>query len=351
MEYYKEVDYKNTIKIREVLDELPSFVKEFFRGIAETTSTRTRLGYVRDLKIFFHYLVSENIKFQGKSNALFTIDDLKQVSAADIDEYLEYLTYYTKRNKKGRKLEYYNYEKGKSRKLASVRSMLSYFYKRGKINANPGELIDTPKIHLKNIVRLELDEIAMLLDYVDMGKGLNERQSKWHEYTRKRDLAIITLLLGTGIRVSECVGLNIKNVDFKLNGIHIKRKGGDEVEVYFGDEVRSALKEYIEERETLETKDEDEQGLFLSMQKKRITERAIQKLVKKYSQLVIKTKKISPHKLRSTYGTTLYRETGDIYMVADVLGHKDVNTTKKHYAEIDDNRRRKAGQIVKLRKD
>ena len=92
-----------------------------------------------------------------------------------------------------------------------------------------------------------------------------------------------------------------------------------------------------------------ENALFLSMQNRRITVRAVEKLVKKYALTVTSLKKITPHKLRSTYGTELYRETGDIYLVADVLGHKDVNTTKRHYAAIDEDRRRSAANIVKLR--
>ena len=92
-----------------------------------------------------------------------------------------------------------------------------------------------------------------------------------------------------------------------------------------------------------------ENALFLSLQNKRISVRAVEKLVKKYSSLVTNLKKITAHKLRSTYGTSLYRETGDIYLVADVLGHKDVNTTRKHYAAIEEERRRKAANAVKLR--
>ena len=87
------------------------------------------------------------------------------------------------------------------------------------------------------------------------------------------------------------------------------------------------------------------------MQRKRITVRAVEQLVKKYAQLAAPLKKISPHKLRSTYGTSLYRETGDIYLVADVLGHKDVNTTRKHYAALAQERRRTAAEVIKLRED
>ena len=160
---------------------------------------------------------------------------------------------------------------------------------------------------------------------------------------------MMTLMLGTGIRVSECVGLDIDDIDFKNNGIKIHRKGGAEVVVYFGDEVADALLDYLEERETIEAVEGHGNALFLSMQKKRIQVRSVENLVKKYSRLVTTVKNITPHKLRSTYGTTLYQETGDIYLVADVLGHKDVNTTRRHYAAQADERRRMAGRVVQLR--
>lgn len=206
-----------------------------------------------------------------------------------------------------------------------------------------------PKIHEKAIVRLDVDEVASLLDEVESGESLTAGQQRFHDKTRTRDLAILTLLLGTGIRVSECVGLNIEDVDFKNNGIKIHRKGGAEVVVYFGEEVRKALMEYLIERQQISAMEGSLNALFLSLQNRRISVRSVENMVKKYSSLVTSLKHITPHKLRSTYGTALYRETGDIYLVADVLGHKDVNTTKKHYAAIDDERRRKAAKYVKLR--
>lgn len=206
-----------------------------------------------------------------------------------------------------------------------------------------------PKLHEKNIVRLDVDEVAILLDEVESGEKLTKRQQAYHEKTKVRDLAILTLMLGTGIRVSECVGLDMDDVDFKNNGIKIHRKGGKEVIVYFGEEVCEALLNYMEERENITPVEGHANALFLSMQNKRISVRSVENLVKKYSKLVTNLKNITPHKLRSTYGTNLYRETGDIYLVADVLGHKDVNTTKKHYAALEDERRRTAAKYVRLR--
>ncbi|HKL98614.1 MAG TPA: tyrosine-type recombinase/integrase, partial [Mobilitalea sp.] len=194
-----------------------------------------------------------------------------------------------------------------------------------------------------------IDEVARLLDEVENAENMTKTQQKYHEKTKLRDLALMTLLLGTGIRVSECVGLDIDDVDFEVNGIKIRRKGGYEVVVYFGTEVSDALLEYLAERKKLNPVEGHTNALFLSLQLKRLNVRSVENLVKKYASTVTKLKKITPHKLRSTYGTSLYRETGDIYLVADVLGHKDVNTTKKHYAAIEDSRRRSAANIVKLR--
>lgn len=349
-DYHDDVKKKNTLKLREYLKELPSFLSVFFRGIAETTASRTRIGYAYDLKIFFTFLSEEVPKFGGKPVNEFTLEDLALITVDDIEEYVDYLSYYIKRVN-NKTIEYQNEECGKSRKISSIRTMFSYFYKKRVLKSNPSELIDMPKIHDKQIIRLEVNEIANLLDEVETGDHMTERQKKIHEYTKKRDLAIITLLLGTGMRVSECVGINMTHLDFDVGGVKITRKGGDQVVLYFGDEVEEALLDYLDERQQITPIDGHEDALFLSLQRRRITDRAIQVLVKKYASFAVGLKKISPHKLRSTYGTRLYRESGDIYLVADVLGHADVNTTKKHYAAIDEDKRRSAAKYIRLRKD
>lgn len=345
--YHDKKNADNTLKLRELMQDLPPFCKDFFLGIKDTTSTRTRLAYAYDLGVFFEYLHDNHNSF--KNIDITGYDDVKlleEVSAKDIVEYLDYLSYYEKNNE-----VITNDERGKQRKLASLRSFYNYFFRSEEIEKNPAVLVQMPKLHKKEIVRLDVDEVAMLLDHVENGDSLTKQQSNFHEKTKTRDLAIITLLLGTGIRVSECVGIDINDVDFKNNGILIRRKGGYEAVVYFGDEVEKALKDYLFERNGIIPESGHENALFLSLQNKRISVRSVEKLVKKYASTVTTLKKITPHKLRSTYGTSLYRETGDIYLVADVLGHSDVNTTKKHYAAMEDDRRRKAANIVKLRED
>jgi len=349
LEYRDEIEKKYTLKLRKLKKELPDFADDFFRSIGEITSVRTRVGYAYDLKIFFNYLTENCDAFKNVCINKIDCSYMSKIKAVDINRFLEYLSYYVKTNDDGEIVEMTNREKGKSRKLSAVRRLFNYLYREEKIPSNPGELIETPKIHDREIIRLEPNEVAILLDGIEKGDKLTDRQKKWHEHTKIRDLAIVTLLLGTGMRVSECVGININDVDFETNGVKILRKGGKEAVLYFSDEVADALDSYFDEREEIIAAEGHEDALFLSLQKKRITDRAVQKLVKKYSECVINLKKISPHKLRSTYGTSLYMESGDIYLVADVLGHADVNTTTKHYAQMQDSRRRSAAKYVKLR--
>ncbi len=341
--YSREQDIKNTMKMREILSELPKFCKQYFRGIEETTAPRTRLGYAYDLRIFFEFLKETNPSLRDTDVCDFSIPVLKSIGKEDIEEFLEYLTYYEKDGK-----VYTNDERGKSRKLAAVRSLFRYYFSSEVLDKDVASLVKIPKKHEKPIIRLDSDEVQTLLEQTQDGTALTKSQLKYHERTKIRDVALLTLLLGTGIRVSECVGLDIQDINFKDNGMKVHRKGGSDAIVYFGDEVEEALKAYLEERKEIIAKTGSENALFLSIQNKRISVRAVEKLVKKYASLVTSLKKITPHKLRSTYGTSLYRATGDIYLVADVLGHKDVNTTRRHYAAIEEDRRRNAAKAVRL---
>ena len=342
--YHEDINTKNELRLRELIATLPEFCKQFFIGIEPHTASRTRIAYAYDLAVFFNYLHENNPLLKRIAITDMKIDVLDSLTPQDIEEYLYYIKCYEKDG-----VEYTNDERAIKRKWSSLRTFYNYFYKKEKIDSNPAIKVDMPKIHDKQIVRLDVDEVVQLLDEVESGENLSDRQQMYHERTKVRDLAILTLLLGTGIRVSECVGLDIDDVDFKNNGIKVHRKGGAEVMVYFGDEVMEALIKYMDERKGTTPVEGHANALFLSIQSKRISVRAVENLVKKYSKLVTNVKNITPHKLRSTYGTALYQETGDIYLVADVLGHKDVNTTRKHYAALEDERRRKAAKAVKLR--
>ena len=343
--YFNNRDADNLDKLDKILEEdLPDFCREYFVGISANTTPLTRLNYAYDIRTFFKYLCAKIVRFKSKNIKDITPADIETLSPFEIEAYLSYIEIY--KDKDGNVVK--NGARGKSRKLAAIRSMIKYFEKKQVIRYNPTASVDTPKLREKEIIRLDGNEIETMLDVVDTGTGLSERQQKYQENTRIRDLAMVSLLLGTGIRVSELVGIDLDDINFNDLSFVVTRKGGARVILYFSEEVAGYLYDYYQMRQA-DTSLKNEPALFLSLQKRRITTRAVENIVKKYSAVATPLKHITPHKLRSTFGTQLYRNTGDIYVVADVLGHKDVNTTKRHYAAITEDIRRKASTKISLR--
>lgn len=345
-DYYVQRNNKNIQTVERLLNEdLPAFCFDYFVAIESQTSSLTRLNYAHDLKIFFYYM-QERV-YRGKKQIRdFTLADLEAVTNTDIEYFLGFLTHY---KYSGR--DHYCNERAKARKLSSVRAMFKHFFNKGLISVDNSAKVATPKLHEKPIIRLEQNEVYNIIDTVESGTGLSPHQLAYHEKNKVRDSAILMLFLGTGIRISELVGLNNEDLNFDNNSFIVTRKGGNKSILYFDKDVAAALMRYIDQKDEQQRQSlEDVNALFLSNKNKRITVRAVENLVQKYAKIVSPLKKISPHKLRSTYGTQLYKATGDIYIVADILGHKDVNTTRKHYAAISDDNRRSVVGKVKLTK-
>lgn len=342
--YYLNRNINDIDKIAELLNELPPFCEDYFLGVETRTSTQTRLKYAYDLRIFFDFLCKR--KYKNFQPTELSLQELENITHHDIELFLSYLSHYTYN---GKRLSCD--ERAKARKLSAIRAMFKYFFNKDVIRVDNSAKVQTPKLHTKEIIRLDGSEVSELINIAETGTGLPKHAQGYHKKTKIRDTAILTLFLGTGIRISELVGLNNDSFDFDENSFLVTRKGGNQAILYFSDEVKFALKEYIAEKKNDPKVPFDENAFFLSMQYKRINVRSVEILVKKYSKLVTPLKKITPHKLRSTYGTRLYNETKDIYIVADVLGHRDVNTTKKHYAAITQENRKRVANVVKLRQD
>ena len=337
--YYVERNNKNLKIIERLLEEeLPSFCYDYFLAIDSQTSTLTRLNYAHDLKIFFHFLCEKKYR-KNRTVKEITLEDLETVTGNDIEYFLSYLSHYTYNG-----LEHACNDRAKARKLSSVRAMFKYFFNRGFISVDNAAKVSTPKL-------LDNDEVFNIIDTAETGDGLSPHQRFYHEKNKVRDTAILMLFLGTGIRISELVGLNNSDLNFKDNSFIVTRKGGSKSILYFDDDVAAALQRYLDYKEQNAKAISEPNALFISNNKNRITVRAVENMVHKYAKIVSPLKNISPHKLRSTYGTSLYKATGDIYVVADVLGHKDVNTTRKHYAAISDDTRRSVVGKVKLTRD
>jgi len=326
MKYIEERNKKTFALIDEAKKVLPSFCNRFFLGISQTTAPLTRLNYAYDLKAFFDFLTSEVDIFIGKKYTDLDIKDLEKIEVFHIELFVDML---------GRT----NGERAKMRKLSCLRTFFKYFFKKGEIKSNILPNVDLPKLHEKNIIRLDRDEVVKIIKESSDGDGLTKGQRRFHNKLSMRDTAILTFFLSTGVRVSELVGLNVGDIDLKNGSFRVTRKGGNETVLYMTEELKDVMREYM----TGDEADNDVNApLFISIQGTRMGVRSVQNLVKKYAALAAPLKKISPHKLRSTFGTNLYRATGDIYVVADMLGHADVNTTKKHYAALDEDIKRAA---------
>ena len=229
--YFEIRDENNISIIRDILrNDLPDFCEDFFIGLESYTSTLTRLGYARDLKTFFQFLTNETRDFGSLDVKEFTLKDLDKITSTHIERFLHHLTFYTYN---GKKLK--NGEKARSRKLSSVRALLKYFFKKDQITSNVADKIDTPKIHDGEIIRLDVDEVVKLLNESEEATGFSDQQRKYLKNTKERDFAMLSLFLGTGIRISECVGLDIDDIDFDENAFRITRKGGNKAVLYFNE--------------------------------------------------------------------------------------------------------------------
>lgn len=273
--YLKELSKNQIIRLRCILSELPPYVKLFMRSIEQATQPRTRIGYAYDIKHFFEFLSDSNPCLKSKNLKEISFEDLNQLTSYDFDEYMDYLSFYVKDGR-----EYTNDSRAKKRKLCALRVFFAFLYNNDMITQNVSTKVKMPKIHDKAITRMDANEVADFLDNVEFGSKLSDRQQLYHKKSETRDLAIMTLMLSTGIRVSELVGLDINDVDFENARIKVTRKGGNEAYVFFSDEAEGYLKNYLSERKKVITLSGHENALFLSSQNRRISVRAMENLVK-----------------------------------------------------------------------
>lgn len=333
MSSHAETELMFTDRANQILKDMPAYVKSYIRATHNRTAPRTRYEYLKDIKRFLVYVSNGNDQMP-------TLDDLSSLSKEFFEEYLEYLEHYEE-DGKGRT----NSRVSLKRKLSSLRRFFGYLFENGLIPSDEIRKVEMPKLHKKEIIRLEQNEASNLLSAVERGTNLTAKEMDYHKLQSVRDTAIITLLLSTGMRVSECTELDVSDVDIDKCRAKIVRKGGNEAIVYFSDAAAEKLTAWLEKRKTIRCAD-TETALFLSSRNSRMSVRAIEYLVKKYAVRSVPMKKITPHKLRATYATELYNQTGDIYLVAETLGHNDVNTTKAHYANLSDDRKQNSRNVV-----
>ena len=365
-DFTKQRDAKNINKIREIQKDLPPIVTQFMNTTdIQRMETSSRLGYIRDLRTFFYFLPREIPEFADTLPSKITVEQLGNLKKTDFDIYYDYLNLYIKpkygdgdvnhadvhapysrKVASDLKGQTANEAPGKARKIVALRRFFKYLFDNEYIKTDYTQRIKPPKIVEKEIVYLNEEEIAKVIETVKNGFG-EKKQAKFLDNSRVRDLAIMTMLLGTGMRASECVGIDLDHINLEERTVYVTRKGGKEMTLYFNASTAEALEDYLQIRNKIVPEPGSEKALFLSSQRKRISARALQNLVKKYANVACPgKKKLSPHKMRSSFGTALYNANHDIEQVANTLGHSNVNTTKKHYVHDDKENRKAAAESV-----
>ncbi|SNR87528.1 Site-specific recombinase XerD [Anaerovirgula multivorans] len=335
----------------EIENHLPNFMKDFFLYLKSGVALSTRLAYLEDVLFFCKYLVTESNLTEADSTKLISINEFNQITAKDINRFLgDYCSRYTMENG-----EYIKVIENRNRALARKKSTLSVLFKflyRDEIiekNITDGfNPIRLPKPQPDAIKRLEIDEVARMLDIIDNGSTFTDKEKIYWEKTKYRDKAIIILFVTYGLRVSELQQLNISSFNFNRGDFKIYRKRGKEVLMPLNKTCEKVIKEYITQQRSPDHSldDIDKDALFLSLQNKRMTIRAIRNLVKKYTSLALGTSRdngYSPHKLRATAATSLIQQGFSIYDVQNLLDHDNVTTTQLYAAHKKDVKR----EIVK----
>ena len=344
-QYQNDLQLSINKRVDEIVKQLPDFAGKFFKDLrTKGMSERTRLEYAYDMKRFFDFIGSQPGFRNVSLNGLKAADVLDVLTYDDIQEYLDTLNTHTVIDKNGNEKEKISSPSSRARKISSLRSFYRFYFRAGEIKNNLADLMDLPKIPDKNIVIMDKSQVQRILAAVSDTSGMSDGEIIRHNKIIKRDYAIMMLFFGTGIRVSELVGIDLSDIDFYNASLLITRKGGDQDEVFFGPEVQYAIEDYVESDRNVLLAGKEDPALFVSMQHRRMTVRSVQLMIKGYAQKAGLNMKVTPHAMRRTFGTNLYEETSDIYLVADALHHSSVETTRKHYASMSRDHKRIAAE-------
>ena len=315
--------------------EMPSFLRSYFAYLKGNVLPMTRLAYLHDIKFFFNYLINETDLTKATEMKNIKSEELNNIEASDINLFIDYCRRYMVDD--GETVTVYeNSNKTLSRKKSSVSVLFKQLYRDGLIEKNITDGFDpirVPKPGEREIKALQDDEVMIMLDAVTNGTGLTDHERRYWEKTKLRDKAILMLFVTYGLRLSELQQLNVSSFNFSRGEFLIYRKRGKESVMPLNRSVVMVLTDYLttERNTVIAENNAAEDALFLSLQGKRITERAIRELVKKYTSIALNTSRdagYSPHKLRATAATSLIGRGNSIYDVQALLDHEQVTTTQ-----------------------
>ncbi len=323
-------EYKIASQCEALENQMPSFLRGYFSYLKGNVLPMTRLAYLHDVFFFFNYLINETDLTSADTPRNITLEEINNIKAVDVNIFIDYCRKYKVENDKSVYI-YENNNKTLARKKSSVSVMFKQLYRDELIEKNITDGFDPirlPKSGEREIKALEDDEVMIMLDAVYTGVGLTKKEHQYWEKTKKRDKAILILFLTYGLRLSELQQLNVSSFNFRRGEFKIYRKRGKESIMPLNQSVTMVVKDYIEnERKEIE----DEDALFLSLQGRRMTDRQIRQLVKKYTSIGLNTSRnagYSPHKLRATTATSLIARGNSIFDVQALLDHEQVTTTQ-----------------------
>ena len=333
------------LQCEELEKQMPGFLRGFFAYLRGNVLPMTRLAYLHDIRFFLQYLICETDLTTAEDIKQIKLEDLQQVQSVDVNMFIDYCRKYKIETDKAVYL-YENSNKTLARKKSSVSVLFKYLYRDGLVEKNITDGFDPIRVSRpgeKEIKALQDDEVMIMLDAVSSGTGLTDRERIYWEKTKLRDKAILIFFVTYGLRLSELQQLNISSFNFARGEFKIFRKRGKESVMPLNKSATEVINDYIQLERPSEDKisqEEDKDALFLSLQGKRMTERQIRELVKKYTSIALHTSRkggYSPHKLRATAATSLIGRGNSIYDVAALLDHEQVTTTQlyaRHKADV-----------------
>lgn len=361
-EYKERKNAETEAKIFILQKALPDFCAGYIRSIAGYTKPLTQLAYLQRIQFFLMWLLDYNVYFNKKyaSISQFATQDLSQLKKTDFEEFLNHIQKYgailkEELDARMQTGKYIVPSKSSTRNnyLSALRSLYNYFLENDIVDTAPVLKIRQMKIDKTIPIALTDKQAESISDTILIGsEHITGKQEASRIITSARDLAIYTLALHTGIRVSELVSLDVRDINFDEHCFKVIRKRGNEDIVYFDNTTERVLLDWLDERrdmkETLGIAD-DEDALFVSTKgiKKgtRLSVRSVEIMVKKYAQIAVpEVTNFHAHSLRSSCATNIYDKSLDLVYTQSVLGHANISTTMRYVK--DDEKKKKDNRTL-----
>ena len=310
-----ENQIKTEKKIRNLISDKDEIFSRYLLNL-NTNTAPTKYMYMSKVLYFFDHVSKLDSRKVSQ-------EQLKGITKEDIQMFLEDTKYSLKNGVP--KLKSPSTERTE---IAALKSFFDFLRDIEVVDKNPTDTIKRPKLKETSVTYMTPDEIDEVRD--NMTRGIGTTSKKIRENRKcwaNRNVAILMLGCTMGLRVTAISEINVEDVDFDEMTVSVTEKGNVTKKVWMGKETAKYIHDWMVDRDEL-LGDKETDALFLSIRKERITAGSIRDIISQYTGTL--DKHITPHKMRSSCATNLYNQTGDIYLVKDVLGHKNIANTQKY---------------------